>query len=109
MGTHERDKDLPFEISATTAIKICQMLNLRNDVGGDFKELSAKLGMSINEMDISQRSEDPTREILRWWGSTSEASVQNLLKVLKEMRRHDAIRILKRDPMVLQALGNWIH
>ena len=107
MGTHERDKDLPFEISATTAIKICQMLNLRNEDGGDFKELAAKLGMSDNEIDnIPQRSEDPTREILRWWSSTSEASVQNLLKVLKEMRRHDVIRILKRDPMVQQALGN---
>ena len=106
MDTREEDF-VPFEISSRTTLKICKKLNIKNVVGGDFRTLAAELGMSNDDIDIiTQRSVDPTRDILRWWSSTSEASVQNLLNVFEKMRRDDLVRILRRDPKVQQALGN---
>ena len=100
-------KDLHFNvISETTRAKICRKLDIKNAVGGDFRHLAALFDMLSENIElISQRYQEPTKEILQRWGAKREATVQNMLNVLQKMEREDVMDILTGDPNVQQALG----
>ena len=97
-------KDLRFnDVSAKTRIKMCAKLNVKR-VSGDFNTLAAELNMLPDEISTISATANHTEEIFKWWEPKKEATVKNLLKILKTMERYDVIDILNDDPNV-KALG----
>lgn len=100
MSTSPR-KDFRFnDVSAKTRFQICTKLNIKIEFGGDFKTLAAELKMSSDAINTISERTNPAEEILKWWEPKKEATVKNLLKILKTIERDDVIDILNDDPNV---------
>ena len=80
--------------------KICKLLNARRTLGNDFRTFAGKLGMSNEDIKLISSAE----EVLTWFEKNPTATVQNLLKILKRMKRDDVVDLLEGN----RKLGGYI-
>ena len=78
--------------------KICKKLDVRHTLGGDFRTLAAMVGMLNEDIELTSQRNEPTEEVLKWWGKKKEATVPKLRQILEEMERDDVIQILDDNP-----------
>ena len=78
--------------------KICKKLDVKQKLGGDFRTLAAMVGMSNEDIQLTSQSNEPTEDVLNWWGKKKEATVPNLRQILEKMERDDVIQILDDNP-----------
>lgn len=87
--------EIPLKVYAQVCVKLNLKRELRFD---DFRMLAEKIGLTKEEIVIiGQYYSDPTDEILKTWSSKNEATVGNLIELLKEPNfdRQDVEQILQ--------------
>lgn len=91
--------DIPLRVYSD----VCVMLNEKREPRcNDFRMLAEKVGLSRNETAvIEQTSSSPVDKILQNWSVKKEATVGNLIKLLKE-------ESFGREDVVLK-LENWVN
>ena len=85
---------LPLKVHA----QLCMMLNVKRDLKfDDFRMLAEKLGFDRDFIRVIEQMTNPTDVILQNWASSSEATVGNLIELLKceDMERMDVVAILE--------------
>lgn len=71
---------LPLKVHA----QLCMMLNIKRDLKfDDFRMLAEKLGFDRDFIRAIEQMTNPTDAILQNWSSSSEATVGNLIDLLK--------------------------
>lgn len=86
--------ELPLKVYA----KLCMMLNIKRDLKfDDFRMLAEKVGCDRNFIRYTEQMTNPTDVILQNWSSKSEATVGNLIELLKgeDLERMDVAKILE--------------
>ena len=87
--------EIPLEVYP----RVCVMLNVKRDLRfDDFRMLAEKVGLTKEETAlIEQYYPNPTHEILKIWSAKNEATVGNLIELLKELSfdRQDVVQILQ--------------
>lgn len=91
--------DIPLEVYSD----VCVMLNVKRDPRcNDFRMLAEKVGLSKNEATvIEQTSSNPADKILHNWSVKKEATVGNLIIMLKG-------ESFDREDVVLK-LQDWVN
>ncbi|XP_044179105.1 uncharacterized protein LOC114961168 [Acropora millepora] len=91
--------DIPLRVYSD----VCVMLNVKREPRcNDFRMLAEKVGLSRNETAvIEQTSSSPADKILQNWSVKKEATVGNLIKLLKE-------ESFDREDVVLK-LEDWVN
>ena len=87
--------EIPLKVYAQVCVKLNLKRELRFD---DFRMLAEKVGLTKEEIAyIGQYYSDPTDEILKTWSSKNEATVGNLIELLKQpsFDRQDVVQILQ--------------
>lgn len=82
--------------------KVCRILNIKRDLKfDDFRMLAEKVGFDRDWIRCIEQMSNPTDEILQALSSRSEATVKNLIDVLKgeDLERMDVAKILE----------DWVH
>ena len=69
-------------------------------IGGDFKTFAGEIEMPYDDVLLISQQTNPAEEIFKWWLRKKEATVVNLRKILKNMKRDDILEILDKDPKV---------
>ena len=92
------------EIPYLVRQKICKLLNARRTLGNDFRTFACKLGMSNEDIKLISSAKDPAEEVLTWFEKKPTATVQNLLEILKRMKRDDVVDLLEGN----RKLGGYI-
>lgn len=85
---------LPLKVHA----QLCMMLNIKRDLKfDDFRMLAEKLGFDRDFIRAIEQMTNPTDAILQNWSSSSEATVGNLIELLKgeDLERMDVAAILE--------------
>lgn len=85
---------LPLKVHA----QLCMMLNIKRDLKfDDFRMLAEKLGFDRDFIRAIEQMTNPTDAILQNWSSSSEATVGNLIDLLKgeDLERMDVAAILE--------------
>ena len=85
---------LPLKVHA----QLCMMLNVKRDLKfDDFRMLAEKLGFDRDFIRAIEQMTNPTDVILQNWPSSSEATVGNLIDLLKgeDLERMDVAAILE--------------
>ena len=86
---------LPMEVYK----HVCRELNIRRDEKfDDFRMLAEKVGFSRDQIREVEKSENPSDIVLvRWPSTTRDATVGNLIELLKEegLERRDVAKILE--------------
>lgn len=72
-------------------------LNPRMMCGGDWRNLAGHFGMRYMQIvNIDEREKNPTLAILKdWWTEGGDRSVSALVRLMKEMKRADCVRLLE--------------
>ena len=87
--------EIPLKLYA----QVCVRLNLKRELRfDDFRMLAEKVGLTKEETEsIGQYYLNPTDEILKTWSAKNEATIGNLIKLLKEpsFDRQDVVQILQ--------------
>lgn len=87
--------EIPLKVYAQVCVKLNLKRELRFD---DFRMLAEKVGLTKEETElIGQYYLNPTDEILKTWSAKNEATVGNLIELLKEpsFDRQDVVQILQ--------------
>ena len=87
--------EIPLKVYAQVCVKLNLKRELRFD---DFRMLAEKVGLTKEETAlIGQYYLNPTDEILKTWSAKNEATVGNLIELLKEpsFDRQDVVQILQ--------------
>ena len=85
---------LPLKLHA----QLCMMLNVKRDLKfDDFRMLAEKVGFNRDFIRAIEQVTNPTDVILQNWSSSSEATVGNLIELLKgeDLERMDVVAILE--------------
>lgn len=85
---------LPLKLHA----QLCMMLNVKRDLKfDDFRMLAEKVGFDRDFIRAIEQVTNPTDVILQNWSSSSEATVGNLIELLKgeDLGRMDVVAILE--------------
>ena len=74
----------------------------------DYRMFAAKVGLSESaERTEIARKGDPMEEVLTWWGTKNEATVDRMKEILLKMGRQDVWGILENSEKDLcQSLNN---
>ena len=85
--------DIPYAITG----KICLKLNTKHMFYKDYRLLGERMGFSKDVTRDLERKDNPTAELLHLWSTKPEATVQNLIALLKheELERMDVATILE--------------
>ena len=77
--------------------KICLKLNAKHMLFRDYRLLGEKMGFSKDVTRDLERKDNPTAELLHLWSTKPEATVQNLIVLLKDedLERMDVATILE--------------
>ena len=85
---------LPLKLYA----KLCRMLNVKQDLRfDDFRMFAEKVGFDRDFIRSNEKMTNPTDVILQILSSSSEATVGNLIELLKgdDLKRMDVVAILE--------------
>lgn len=85
---------LPLKLYA----QLCRMLNIKRDLRfDDFRMLAEKVGFDRDFIRAIEQMTNPTDVILQNWSSSGEATVGNLIELLKgdDLERMDVVAILE--------------
>ena len=74
--------------------KICKILDIINQIGGDYRALAAHFDMPNNDILIISQNRDPTDNVLQWVGRNPDNTIAKLRKVLQTMGREDCVKII---------------
>ena len=85
--------DIPYAITG----KICLKLNAKHMLYKDYRLLGEKMGFSKDVTRDLERKDNPTDELLHLWSTKPEATVQNLIALLRheDLERMDVATILE--------------
>ena len=85
--------DIPYAITG----KICLKLNAKHMLYKDYRLLGEKMGFSKDVTRDLERKDNPTDELLHLWSTKPEATVQNLIALLRheDLERIDVATILE--------------
>ena len=78
--------------------KVCMILNIKRDLKfDDFRMLAEKVGFNRDEIRYIEQCANPTDTIIQTWSSKSEATVGNLIELLKgeDLERMDVVKVLE--------------
>ncbi|KAL9989477.1 hypothetical protein ACROYT_G004035 [Oculina patagonica] len=78
--------------------RVCMMLNIKRDLKfDDFRMLAEKVGFDRDWIRCIEQMPNPTDEILKTWSSKSQATVGNLIELLKgeDLERMDVAKVLE--------------
>ena len=81
--------------------KICRMLNVRRQLGGDFRTLAGLVQMSNEDIKLISDKDNPAEEILSWWETQNSATMDAFQLKLQEMERHDIVEVLEKGTNIL--------
>ena len=87
------------DLDSSLKSKVCQLLNKRSVLKRDFRGLAAKMKFRNSEIEFFEQCDNPTDALLQELGTGKEAKVENLIKLLEEMKRDDVVDILKEANM----------
>ena len=85
--------DIPYAIIG----KICLKLNSKHMLYKDYRLLGEKMGFRKDVTCDLERKDNPTAELLHLWSTKPEATVQNLIALLRheDLERMDVATILE--------------
>lgn len=86
------------DLPTLTRQKLCRKLDIRSDIGGDFRTLAGCLDMGIDDLDLISQMTNPTHRVLRWWGRNPKHTVAELREILLQMGRSDCVEIIDENP-----------
>ena len=87
--------EIPLEVYKNVCVELNPKREVRFD---DFRMLAEKVGLTKGETAfIADYYLNPTDEILKTWSAKNEATIGNLMKLLKEpsFGRQDVVQILQ--------------
>eukprot|EP00794_Sanderia_malayensis_P012482 gene12482-13765_t len=75
-------------------------------VVGDWQSMAGRMGFKYGEVLNFNRRSDPTSAVLRQWSEDqgSEATVTELMKILRDIKRNDAVALLKKHEFTQSAV-----
>ena len=79
--------------------RVCLMLNIRRELRfDDFRMLAEKVGLDNYEINNIEQMENPTKDVLRTWSSSCDATVGRLIELLKDedLKRMDVVEVLEK-------------
>ena len=76
--------------------KICRKMNIEHDLGGDYRELAGRLGMTNDDIILLSQRKNATESILVWAERKAENTVGKLRKIFLEMKRDDCVEIIDK-------------
>ena len=79
-------------------LKICKKLDIEDYFGGDYRELAARFGMPIDDIDLISQRTNQTQKVLRWIARNPQNNIDKLKDVLRDMERLDCVRIIEKPP-----------
>lgn len=86
--------ELPLKVYS----RVCMILNVRRDLKfDDFRMLAEKVGFDRDFIRNIEQITNPTDVILQQWSSKNDATVGNLIELLKgeDLQRMDVVKILE--------------
>ncbi|XP_047133654.1 uncharacterized protein LOC101236630 isoform X1 [Hydra vulgaris] len=84
-------KDLPADILAELSFILNPPL-----IGKDFRNLAGKMKKSFQVVRWLEMQKDPTASLLEhWWSDNGSRTVEDLIVLLKEIQRFDAVKLLE--------------
>ena len=91
-------KQLPFHV----VMNLSKRLNVKHILGNDWRMLASNFGMSIEEVLLLDREDDPTGEVVSYISQTKPNTyARDIIKVLRDIKRPDAAEIIEsylREP-----------
>ena len=83
------------DLDSSLKSKVCQLLNKKSVLKRDFRGLAVEMKFENSEIKLFKQCDNPTDALLQEWGTGKEATGENLIKLLKKMKRNDVVDILK--------------
>ena len=74
--------------------KICKKLDIKQAIGGDYRDLAANFYMPHDDILLISQNPDPTDNVLQWVGRKPKNTIAKLRDVLQTMRREDCVAII---------------
>ena len=72
-------------------------MNIEHDLGGDYRELAGRLGMTNDDIILLSQRKNATESILVWAERKAENTVGKLRKIFVEMERDDCVGIIDKS------------
>lgn len=73
------------------------MMDERRQLGGDFRDLAGRIGMSTQKIRLISQKENPTEEVITFWETRKEAAVDKLIEIMRLMKREDVVSFLEGE------------
>ena len=85
-------QQLPFHI----VMNLSKRLNVKHKLGNDWRMLASNFGMSIEEVQLLEREDDPTGEVVSYISQTKPNTyATDIIRVLHDINRPDAAKIIE--------------
>ena len=72
-------------------------MNIKHDLGGDYRDLADRLGMTNDEIILLSQRKSATESILVWAERKAENTVGKLGKIFVDMERDDCVGIIDKS------------
>ena len=72
-------------------------MNIEHDLGGDYRDLADRLGMTNDEIILLSQRKSATESILVWAERKAENTVGKLGKIFVDMERDDCVGIIDKS------------
>ena len=72
-------------------------MNIEHDLGGDYRDLADRLGMTNDDIILLSQRKNATESILVWAERKNENTVGKLRKIFLEMERDDCVEIIDKS------------
>ena len=78
-------------------------------MGKDYRSLAGKMGLSHKQVKNIDITANPTEELLEiWMSGRGSKTVTDLIELLRQIERYDAIRSLEKHEYTLNTNGNGL-
>eukprot|EP00118_Oscarella_pearsei_P010782 m.68246 g.68246 ORF g.68246 m.68246 type:complete len:359 (+) comp35502_c0_seq3:90-1166(+) len=88
------------ELTYQTRYEIAKLMNLENPMGTDWRMFADLVDITKIDIDTIARERDPMNTVLTSWISTKLPTIEDLMDVLRKLRRRDVMEIVEKAPGV---------
>ncbi|XP_070562804.1 uncharacterized protein [Ptychodera flava] len=87
-----------IDMPPTLHKKICNNLNVESVVAGDWRDLAAEIGCSMEEVRVFSSSRNPCGEVLHYWSTRCPVTIKELIEVLQRpsLDRKDLVSLIEK-------------
>ena len=85
-------------IDPSVIIRACNLLNIRQVMGNDWRGLAGKLKYSYTDVKIFEGESNSAESMLRDWSSKGDRNnLESLLEALQEINKQDVIQLFQKE------------